>query len=378
MTYYFSVVNGYLECTNSRKTIISDYVNFHTAHFTLDSSWNGYSKTATFINQKSGVSTNIVLGVESVDCIIPWESLEANVDGGYFIVGLSGYKDSSVIRTKMMNPMLIEKSDVNNGNDPISPTPDEYEQIMDLISSMGGTYTLPTASTTTLGGVKIDDSTIKINSGVISSPSEIDDLDSSLLKTYSSSKILDILQSYQHKEYPIKLYGTKLNATNVTLFDTPPIVNATNYIETTSTNNTTIDWVNGTNTTFTRTSTSAVKLKRGDMVDFNIYTAFNRDCSVEYGAISYINGVPISTQQTFGNQDFSGVTGFTTVQVLKYELELDLLPITPTEYPIGTVFTTKLFKRQESATPTLTTRYMYGVNINNLDRFSYAKIQTNL
>lgn len=79
MTYYFSVVNGYSECTNSRKTIISDYVNFHTAHFTLDSSWVGYSKTATFINQKSGVSTNVVLGVESTDCIIPWESLEATV-----------------------------------------------------------------------------------------------------------------------------------------------------------------------------------------------------------------------------------------------------------------------------------------------------------
>jgi len=185
---------------------------------------------------------------------------------------------------------------------------------------------------------------------------------------------LDLL--YQPKTNLIKLYGSKSGTYTVDLNLNTPTISATNYIETTGTSNITIDWVNGTNITFTRVSQSAIKLKNGDITSFNVLVAFNRNCSVEYGAISYINGVAITTPQTFGNQDFSGVVGHTIVQALKYDMVFDLLTNEDVEYPIGTVFTTKLFKRQELASPTLTSRYMFGVNVNNIDRISYATIKT--
>ena len=155
MIYTFSVINGYLNCTNARKTIISDMVNVHVAKFTLDSSWLGYDKTATFENTKTNVKKDIVLGTETLECLIPWESLVAESEGGYLVVGLTGYKDGKILRTKMFNPLLIEKSDIDDGDNPLPPTPDVYEQIMDLIASLGGAYVLPNASATTLGGIKV-------------------------------------------------------------------------------------------------------------------------------------------------------------------------------------------------------------------------------
>lgn len=171
MTYSFSVVNGYLSCSNSRKTIISDMVNIHVATFTLDSSWVGYDKTATFLNTKTNVKKDIVLGTETLSCLIPWETLVAESEGGYLVVGLSGYKDGKILRTKMLNPLLIEKSDIDNGDNPLSPTPDVYEQIMDLIASLGGAYVLPNASATTLGGIKVGNNlSIDVN-GVLNAES---------------------------------------------------------------------------------------------------------------------------------------------------------------------------------------------------------------
>ena len=77
MTYYFIVNNLYLSCTNQRKTIVSDSVNYHTAHFTLDSSWDGFNKTATFTNTKTNESVMVALDVDD-NCIIPFEPLESD------------------------------------------------------------------------------------------------------------------------------------------------------------------------------------------------------------------------------------------------------------------------------------------------------------
>lgn len=359
MTYYFKVLGEYLECSNQRKEIVSNSINYHTAHFTLDSTWNGFSLTATFINTKTKVSKNVPMGV-LVDCVIPWEVLASDVEGGYLEVGITGISGDDKRRTDMINTIAIVPSTANNGTDPLPPTQSVYDEIMDLVQGVGTNYIAG-------NNITIADDTISSN--------QIDDTTSSLTKTYSSSKTD---ATYERKIYNVKLFGTKSGTYTVNLTDTAPSILATNYIETVNTNNITIDWVNGLNMTFTRVASAPIKLKKGDTTTFNIYTAFNRDCSVEFGAISYIDGVPITTPQAFGNQDFSGVSGFTTVQVLKYEMEFDLLGDEPVEYPAGTIFTTKLFKRQETSTPTLTTRYLYGVNTNGLDRISYAKVKTNI
>lgn len=71
---------------------------------------------------------------------------------------------------------------INKLTDNVQPL-DIISTINEIIDSSGGggSYTLPTASTTTLGGVKIDGSSITINNGVISSASSV--VDSTLSST---------------------------------------------------------------------------------------------------------------------------------------------------------------------------------------------------
>lgn len=75
-----------------------------------------------------------------------------------------------------------------------------------LTGSGGGSYTLPTASTTTLGGVKIDGSTITINDGVISST-----VDSEYPKIYIAQGAVATTQDNSAKFYglaTVTLYGS--------------------------------------------------------------------------------------------------------------------------------------------------------------------------
>ena len=65
-------------------------------------------------------------------------------------------------------------------------------------SSAGNNYTLPTASTTTLGGVKIDGTTIAINSGVIS--------------TIGSSVVSQLLTSYSSGDQTVTVNASSTNA----------------------------------------------------------------------------------------------------------------------------------------------------------------------
>lgn len=310
----FNVNKQIITRTDSDK-IVSNSIDYLTATFTFSADHSGMTKTAIFSN--GTIDFEIVL--DQNNSITKDDHL--NLSQGIWVVSTVSVGNGTTIRTDMV-PILVLESGGENGMIPPEPTLSVYEQIMNAFSEAS--------------------------------------------------------QLFQTKELLVKLYGTKSGTLTVNLTDTTPTVSATNYIETAATSNVTIDFVNGTNITFSRTSLAPIKLKKHDLVEFNIFTAFNRDCSVEYGSISYINGVQVASAQTFGNQDFKGVAGFTTVQVLKYIMDLDLLEDEPVAYPAGTVFTTKLFKRQESATPTLTTHYLFGVNQNGLDRFSYATIKTNI
>jgi len=229
------------------------------------------------------------------------------------------------------------------------------------------------ASDTVLGKVKIDGTSITIDNDVISATSEIDDdLLTSLVKTYSIDKLRDL---FQPRIYDILLYGEKSTGYIVNLIDDKPTVDTDNYIETNGTTNIVFDWVNGINIEINRTSSAEIKLRNTDYAMFNALVAFNRSCSVEYGSISYADGVAISSEHTYGNQDFAGVNGFDVVQALKYNSYFDLLPDGINTFPAGTIFTTKLFKRQKSITPSLTTRYILGKSVNEIDRFTFSKIE---
>lgn len=133
MTYYFGISNLYLSCTNQRKTIISDSVQFHKASFIFDIAWEDYGKTATFTNSKSGTSKNVPLTFPYT-CDIPWEVLTTD---GYLIVCVNGVNGDSEMVTLMPNPILIELSNKSVGTSPTDPTPSVYDQIMTSLGELG-------------------------------------------------------------------------------------------------------------------------------------------------------------------------------------------------------------------------------------------------
>lgn len=182
MQYYFNVSNLYLSCTNSRKQIVSDSVNFHTAKFTLDSDWQGYTIKAIFTNSKDNtLSVEQLLDINN-ECAIPSSPISI---GGELIVKLVGETINSRIETTMINDLSIVLSSVGNGNEDIVFTPSIVQQLqaqLDIkfddvtyendvmtfyadgvvmkqitVSGGGGSYTLPTMSSTVKGGAKLGD-----------------------------------------------------------------------------------------------------------------------------------------------------------------------------------------------------------------------------
>jgi len=134
MTYYFNVLNLYLSCTNSRKTIISDSINHHVAHFTFDSKWSGYNKTVTFTNVKTGVSVGgLPLDVDN-NCVIPFEPLVVNGEDNYLDVCVKGNLDTETFYTCMELYLLIEKSGKTDYSTPLPPTQSVYDQIIQIAS----------------------------------------------------------------------------------------------------------------------------------------------------------------------------------------------------------------------------------------------------
>lgn len=151
MTYYFSVLNLYLSCTNSKKEIVSDSINYHKAHFTLDSKWNGYVKTATFTNNRTNVSVMKPLD-ENNDCIIPFEVLE---DYGTLDVCLKGNLDTTTFYTYMSNPIVILESGKTNSSTPLPPSQSVYDELIQMandkyVNTLVGVKTIPKDSWNTL------------------------------------------------------------------------------------------------------------------------------------------------------------------------------------------------------------------------------------
>lgn len=136
MVYNFNVSKLYLTCTNQRKTIISNSVNFHTAKFTLDSDWVSFDVKAIFTNSKDNtLSVEQLLDVNN-ECVIPNLPIS---DGGYLIVKLIGEKTNARIETIMANDLLIELSSIGDGGEDNIFTPSIVEQLLNLINGKGDT-----------------------------------------------------------------------------------------------------------------------------------------------------------------------------------------------------------------------------------------------
>lgn len=133
MVYYFDVAEGYLRCTNSKKIIISDSVNYHTAHFTFDTTWDGLNKSAIFTNTKTNESVMVILDADD-NCIIPFEPLEVSGDNNYLDVCVKGNLDTTTRYTYMDVKIVIFESGKTDASTPAQPTQDVYDQILQIAS----------------------------------------------------------------------------------------------------------------------------------------------------------------------------------------------------------------------------------------------------
>lgn len=110
------------------------------------------------------ISKNVTIN-NANSVTISFNSIETKEAGVCKVVvmtrgGLTGSDGSGVVNNSTIS---IIQGDVPKGSFTLNQAQD---QTIDLVA--GGSYNLPTASTTKLGGVKIDDKTIKIDNEVIS------------------------------------------------------------------------------------------------------------------------------------------------------------------------------------------------------------------
>ncbi|MEG2116615.1 MAG: hypothetical protein RRZ69_02900, partial [Clostridia bacterium] len=185
-------------------------------------------------------------------------------------------------------------------------------------------------------------------------------------KVYSAKYVED---TFAPKSFFENLYLTRLTATTAKLALTKPTVGNGNYLFATTTN-TAMAWGTA-EMTLTRTFESDIQFDNNSAISVVFDVAFNRNVSVEYGAVVKINNAVISSQQAFGLTNFNGDTNFTNVYNNKFDVILDLL-LSPTTYTAGDILTIQIFKRQ-LATTALTTRVFCGVNVNGAERFSFLE-----
>lgn len=112
---------------------VSDSVKYETVKFDFPNSWEGYTKTAVFRNADEKPSVILNSGSDLCtgedECYIPYEVIKSPE----FTVSVFGVLDNSRITTAPAAIRVIQ-SGYGEGDEPESPTPGEYEQIISLVN----------------------------------------------------------------------------------------------------------------------------------------------------------------------------------------------------------------------------------------------------
>ena len=104
-----------------------DSVNYLVAHFDfLTDDWDGATITATFSNGEKNVDAVL----SDNQCVVPWEILEKPV---IVKVALFGVKSEKIITTDVCTFSIA--ATLERGSSGEDPTPDAYQQIIDLIEA---------------------------------------------------------------------------------------------------------------------------------------------------------------------------------------------------------------------------------------------------
>lgn len=113
------------------ESTVSDGVEFEKIKFKFPKTWDGFTKTATFVNQDEKVSiilngeSNLCIGED--ECYIPYEVLKSP-EFTVSVFGALGDRRATTSQARV----IVTKSGYQLGDAPSDPTPSEYEQLITL------------------------------------------------------------------------------------------------------------------------------------------------------------------------------------------------------------------------------------------------------
>lgn len=115
-------------------TAVADSVLFEKIHFNFPAEWDGFAKTAVFINGETKISVvlneNGKLCTGENECCIPHEVIKAPAFT-VSVFGVSGDKRA----TTQIAQVSVKPSGYGEGATPAEPTPTEYEQLVAIANS---------------------------------------------------------------------------------------------------------------------------------------------------------------------------------------------------------------------------------------------------
>ena len=113
------------------ESTVSDGVEFEKIKFKFPKTWDGFTKTATFVNLDEKVSiilngeSNLCIGED--ECYIPYEVLKSP-EFTVSVFGALGDRRATTSQARV----IVTKSGYQLGDAPSDPTPSEYEQLISI------------------------------------------------------------------------------------------------------------------------------------------------------------------------------------------------------------------------------------------------------
>lgn len=113
--------------------LTSNSVEVYTANFSFDETWDGFARTAVFKSPLYSIEMPLI----DNSCIVPWEVL---IIPGLLRVGVYGILEDKKLPTGFCEAGVIHQG-ADEGDPSRDPTPDRWQQILDLIDTKGDRLT---------------------------------------------------------------------------------------------------------------------------------------------------------------------------------------------------------------------------------------------
>lgn len=148
--------------------------------FEFCAKWDGYTKTATFYQDKDNVYYSMIDNETNI-CTIPWEVLQKNGNLYFGVYGIKG----DYVRTSQILVYKVVEGAITEGTTPSDPTPTIYQQIVNRLGIIEGKIPSQASTTNQLADKEFVNSSIATNTATFKGTFNIvDDLGLSRTATH--------------------------------------------------------------------------------------------------------------------------------------------------------------------------------------------------